>query len=44
MSIGSPYSFSIARPTRASSPAWAGESTAAERGPVGVPVDRVAVP
>ena len=44
MSIGSSYSFSIARPTRASSPASPGESTAAERRPGGVPEARVAVP
>src|SRR5215831_5073623 len=37
----SPYSFSIARPTRASSPTWPGESIAAGRSPAGVPAARV---
>jgi len=36
MSIGWSYSCSMARPTRASSPARAGESTAADRRPADV--------
>lgn len=43
MSTGWSYSFSIASPTRASSPAWPGESTAAERRPAGVSAARTAV-
>jgi hypothetical protein len=41
-STGSPYSSSIARPTRASSPAWPGDSTAAVRWLAGVSSVRVA--
>ena len=43
-STGSPYSFSIASPTRASSPAWPGDSTGVERRPAGVSVSIVPAP